>query len=85
MTARAKPLRRRRAPVLIGRYSPHARKDDAWLEGVRAMAKAANKAGRKVRLIYKLGPVRKRHAWKYRAHRQRLRLEDAEFVDVLVS
>jgi hypothetical protein len=75
----------RKAPVLIGRFDPNKKRDDQYIAGVRDAIRAANKAGRKCRLVYRLGPVRKRHAWKYQAHRQRLRLEDAEFVDVLVS
>jgi hypothetical protein len=77
--------RRRRAPVLVGSYSPHERKDDAWLIGVKAMARAANKSGRKVRLRYVLGPVRRKYRWKYQAHKQKVRAEDVEQIFVYVQ
>jgi len=50
-----------RAPVLIGRFDPMRRKDDAWVNGVRAAVKAINRAGGKAKLTYKWSEVRKRN------------------------
>jgi hypothetical protein len=74
-----------RAPVLIGSFDPMRRKDDAWVDEVRAAVQAINRAGGKARLVYKPMGVRKRFAWKYQAHGQRLRLEDASSVSVYLA
>jgi hypothetical protein len=68
--------------VLVGSFDPMRRKHDAWIDGVRAAARAINRAGGKAKLTYRPTECRPKFRWKYLEHKRKLRLEDAAAVDV---